>query len=280
MLSQRHIIDSLANDKTLPLIMGIINVTPDSFSDGNLFLEVPKAVERAKRLIDDGADILDIGGESTRPGSVTISADEELQRVIPVLSELRKFSSLPVSIDTRKARVAASSIEAGADIINDISAGSFDKDMLGVVSGNAKAGYIMMHMQGEPATMQENPFYDDVISEICDFFQKKLALFEQAGISSDRIFLDPGIGFGKTGSHNLIILNHLEKFKSLCLPLVIGASRKRFIGEISPSSALERTAGSLAAALVAADRGVAVIRTHDVKEHRQFFRILQSIREA
>jgi len=280
MLSQRHILNSLFTDKTLPLLMGIINVTPDSFSDGNLFLELPKAVERAKQLIDDGADILDIGGESSRPGSGTISADEELQRVIPVLSELRKLSNIPVSIDTRKARVAAVSIEAGADIINDISAGSFDSGMLGVLAGKPDVGYVMMHMQGEPATMQENPFYNDVISEICDFFQKKLTLFEQAGINSDRIFLDPGIGFGKTASHNLIILNHLDKFKPLGLPLVIGASRKRFIGEISPSSALERTAGSLAAALVAADSGVAVIRTHDVKEHRQFFSILQSIREA
>jgi dihydropteroate synthase len=260
--------------------MGIINVTPDSFSDGNLFLELPEAVERAKQLIDDGADILDIGGESSRPGSGTISADEELQRVIPVLSELRKISNIPVSIDTRKARVAAVSIEAGADIINDISAGSFDSDMLGVLAGKPDIGYVMMHMQGEPATMQENPFYNDVISEICGFFQKKLALFEQAGICSNRIFLDPGIGFGKTVTHNLVILNHLNKFKPLGLPLVVGASRKRFIGEISPSSAMERTAGSLAAALVAADSGVAVIRTHDVKEHRQFFRILHSIREA
>ncbi len=261
-------------------LMGILNVTPDSFSDGGNFASTAAAVAQADRLIAEGADILDIGGESTRPFAAPVSAEEELRRVIPVIQAVRKKHSLPISIDTSKAVVADRALKAGADIINDISALRRDPEMLTLVK-NTSVPIILMHMQGTPADMQVKPVYTDVVKEIVAFFAERLAWLKQQGVDHSRLILDPGIGFGKTRQHNLSILKHLEDFSSLGCPVLLGHSRKRFLGEITeiPAEA-ERDLATAVAAALCADKNVAIIRVHNVAATRQALLVAAAIAEA
>lgn len=264
-----------------PRLMGILNVTQDSFSDGGQFLDPDKALIQAEKLLDGGAQILDIGGESTRPGSAPVPVEIELQRVIPVVRLIReRHPQAVISVDTQKSAVAQSAIEAGASLINDVSALRADAGMADVLAEHPDVGVILMHMQGEPATMQEQPRYQDVVGEICEFFEQRLMYAEASQIGRGRILLDPGIGFGKTLEHNLRILANLDQFRQFGLPLVIGASRKRFIAASDGSEPNERLGGTLAAAVTSALQNADILRVHDVQAHRQFFRILQAIAGA
>ena len=260
-------------------IMGILNVTPDSFSDGNQYFKSDKAVKRALEMISEGADIIDIGGESTRPGAKKVNAESELERVIPIIEVLRKQSDIPISIDTRKAEVAKKVIQAGASILNDISALQFDADMIKVLQKYPEVSVIMMHMQGTPETMQKDPHYEDVIEEILNFFEERIKFCEVNEIHKERIIIDPGIGFGKRQEDNLIILKKISEFKCLGVPIMLGASRKSFIGNIYDSDAAERLAGSLAAAAVAFQNNIEMIRVHDVREHKNFLKVMKEIRK-
>ena len=244
-------------------IVGILNITPDSFSDGGQFFDIDTAIARAKQMAEDGADIIDIGGESSRPGSEPVSEEEELRRVIPVIERLAKEISLPISIDTYKPAVAKAAIAAGAKIINDIT-GLTNPDMR-AVAGEAKAPVILMHMQGAPKTMQEHPTYTDVVADIKEFFKKQIALAQEAGVTE--IILDPGIGFGKTLEHNLAILKRLHEFADLGFPILVGPSRKAFIGTLTGSLPVsERLEGTIAAITIARMNGASYVRVHDVKE--------------
>jgi dihydropteroate synthase len=258
-------------------IMGILNVTPDSFSDGAEYLDADAALEKALEMIEQGADIIDIGGESTRPGANKVTVSEEMERVIPVIRKLRAVSDIPVSVDTYKSTVAKAALESGADLINDVSALRFDNDMIGVLQEHPYVPVILMHMQGEPGNMQENPHYDDVIPDILSFLKERIEHCTAAGISEERILIDPGIGFGKRQEDNLQILQKLSEFQCLGRPLVLGASRKSFIGRIYQSDSSERLAGSLAAAAQGVKQGAAIIRVHDVLEHNRFIKTLQEI---
>ena len=259
-------------------IIGVLNVTPDSFSDGNEFLNPEKAVEHAHRLIDEGADIIDIGGESTRPGAEEISVQTEIKRVIPIIKKLH--GKVPISIDTYKAEVAEAAIQAGASIVNDISALRFDKSMINVLKIYQHIPIILMHMQGTPRTMQKNPFYEDTIKEILFFLKERIDFCISNRISMDRILIDPGIGFGKRHSDNLLILKKLKEFHCLDVPIVLGASRKSFIGRIYDSTPQERLAGSLAATALAMQHNIHFVRVHDVKEHKQLLQTLEKIGET
>ena len=246
-----------------PLVMGIVNVTPDSFSDGGQHYDPVSAVAWGEHLIAEGADILDIGGESTRPGANPVSPAVELTRVRPVLRHFTDERTVPISVDTRNPEVARACFMAGADIINDIS-GFRDEEMV-EVAASCDAGLVIMHMLGEPGTMQSEPHYDDVILEVGGYLLAEASALEAAGISRERIAIDPGIGFGKTLEHNLALLRALPQFAALGYPLVVGLSRKRFIGEITHvADAGERLGGSVAAALFAAAHGAEVLRVHDV----------------
>jgi len=278
MFDQDHLINNFTGSKSLPLIMGILNITDDSFYDGNKHFETNSAITHANKLISDGADIIDIGGESTRPGSIPIDAREEIARVIPVVKALRDYSGIPISIDTRKAEVAKLAIEEGVDIINDISALRFDDQLTNVLSNNPQVMVILMHMQGEPENMQINPQYKDVLQEIKIFFTERIEFCLKHNINRNRIILDPGIGFGKTTEHNLEILANLDYFDALNLPLVIGASRKRFINDIAAANPDQRLGGSLAATAACLNNKVDIIRVHDVYEHKQFININAAIR--
>ena len=260
-----------------PCLMGIVNVTPDSFSDGGLYDTTATAVEHGLRLVSDGADILDIGGESTRPGAVAVSLEEEMRRVIPVIEALRSTSDIPLSIDTRNAAVAAAAIAAGADIINDVSALGHDPRMIEVAATTA-APVIIMHMQGTPETMQHNPIYDDVVSEIHDFFTERLRRCKAAGI--EQIVIDPGIGFGKTREHNLAILANLSRLGDLGVPVLVGVSRKSFIGHITGLPVDQRLPASIAAAVLALRGGATVFRVHDVRESRSALDVAYAILQA
>ncbi len=266
-------------DLRRPLVMGIVNVTPDSFSDGGEFLDPDRAIAHALCLLDEGADILDIGGESTRPGSLPVAASEELSRVLPVVQGLvasGRLNSTLLSIDTSKAEVAASCLEAGAHIINDITA--LRDPSLGEVVRRFDAGLILMHMQGTPATMQIDPQYDDVVMDIRRFFEERLQACADLGIASPCVVLDPGIGFGKTDEHNWSLLARLEAFQALGRPLCLGVSRKRFLGQLLGRARPDRLAGSLAAGLDAVWRGAAqVLRVHDVAPTRDALRVLTSL---
>ena len=249
---------SLAN----PLVMGILNVTPDSFSDGGQHDDPASAVIWGEKLIAEGAAILDVGGESTRPGSAAVSASAELTRVRPVVGRFAG-DPVPVSIDTRHAQVAKACVDAGASIINDVS-GFRDRAMV-EVAANCDAGVVVMHMLGEPGTMQNHPRYDDVVREVGGYLLAQAVVLEAAGVSRDRIALDPGFGFGKTLEHNLELLRRLPEIVELGYPVVVGVSRKRFLGEITGvDEPADRVGGSLAAALWAVERGAAVVRVHDV----------------
>ncbi|HNV61348.1 MAG TPA: dihydropteroate synthase [Candidatus Cloacimonas acidaminovorans] len=264
-----------------PVLMGILNVTEDSFSDGAQFLDRELAIKHTEVMIAEGAEIIDIGAESTRPGSLPVPAEIQEQRIIPILSSLKeKYPEVTFSVDTQEATVAEKAIELGASIINDISALRTDPALAELLSANPEVKVILMHMQGTPRTMQINPVYQDVLVEIKDFFQERIDFCLAKGILRENIMLDPGIGFGKNLEHNLTILGNLRTFKEFGLPLVVGASRKSFIDKISPSSPAQRIGGCLAAAFVSAYEEIDILRVHDVLLHRQFFEVLTAIAKA
>lgn len=264
---------SLALDR--PLVMGIVNVTPDSFSDGGEHADAARAVAHAERLVAEGADLLDIGGESTRPGSDPVPVAEELARVLPVVRALAD-GPVPVSVDTRHADVARACLEAGASIVNDVT-GFRDPAMRSAVTGSA-CGLVVMHMRGEPKTMQDDPRYDDVVGEVEAFLLGQAALLEDAGVARERIAIDPGIGFGKTLEHNLALLRALPRLAGHGYPVLVGASRKRFIGMLAGvDEPRERLGGSIAAAVLAVERGAAIVRVHDVAQTVQALAVARAI---
>ena len=258
--------------------MGVINVTPDSFSDGGFFLSSAAAVRQAETLIEGGADILDIGGESSRPFSRPVSAEEEIKRVLPVIKGTRKVSDHPISIDTTKAAVAEAAIMEGADIINDISALRFDPDMVKVASRfNSKV--VLMHMQGTPMDMQINPHYDDVVAEVISFLRERILWAVARGIQRENILIDPGIGFGKSGGDNLTLINRVSKLSELDAPIVIGPSRKAFLGAITGIKIPgQRDIPTLGAVAASAMRGAHIIRVHDVDKAKQILGVIDAIR--
>jgi dihydropteroate synthase len=258
------------------LVMGIVNVTPDSFSDGGRFLDAGRAIEHALALMDQGADILDIGGESTRPGAEAVTEEEELRRVIPVIEALAARVRVPISIDTVKRSVARAALKAGASVVNDVAANRPDATMWQLVAG-AGAGYVCMHMQGTPRTMQVAPRYGDVVREVAQFFGERLTAMATAGLAPEQVVLDPGIGFGKTQEHNLQLLANLGSFNQFLRPLMLGVSRKSFIGKIVEADVSRRLSGSLACACLAVQSGVHIIRTHDVAETVQAVRVTEAI---
>jgi dihydropteroate synthase len=258
------------------LIMGIVNVTPDSFSDGGNFFAAAAAVAHALNLVAQGAEILDIGGESTRPGAVRVSEEEELRRVIPVTEKLAAQVKIPLSIDTMKPAVARAALGAGASIVNDVAANRSDDAMWQIVS-EFHAGYIAMHASGSPPAMQINPACEDVVRMVEEFFQERLEKMNACGISSDQVVFDPGIGFGKTLAQNLQLLAHLRHFTRLRRPLLLGVSRKSFIGKLLGAEVNERLPASLACATLAIADGVRIIRTHDVAETVQAVRLTEAL---
>lgn len=272
-------------DFSQTLIMGIVNVTPDSFSDGGDFFPITSAFSHAQELLSQGADIIDIGGESTRPGAQKISLTEEMQRVIPLIQKLRMmFPTVLISIDTYKAEVAKKAIAAGATMINDVSGLQLDRNMASVAA-SCNVPIVITHMKGIPQTMQKGEIiYADIIQEISDFFAKQIAVLREAGVKQENIILDPGFGFGKTVAHNIAILQSLHMFKKFQQPLLIGISRKSTIGNLLQEifhkafAPKERLIGSLAATAVAVSNGAAIIRCHDVKETKQFVAILDRIK--
>jgi dihydropteroate synthase len=257
-------------------LMGIVNVTPDSFSDGGVFFDTDRAVAHGLELACQGADILDIGGESTRPGSFPVPAEEELRRILPVVEALRKQTAVLLSVDTTKAAVARAALGAGVDIVNDISALRLDPAMASVV-GASGAGLVLMHMKGTPRTMQESPRYDDLMGEIGAFLSERVREAEAAGISPGRIVIDPGIGFGKTGGHNLTLLNRLAELEAVGRPICVGLSRKAFIGRILGLPPGERLEGTIAAAVLAISRGARILRVHDVGAVAKAVRVAEAV---
>ncbi len=250
-----------------PKLMGIVNVTPDSFSDGGQFHALDAAVQQGRQLVEQGADILDIGGESTRPGAVPVSLKEELARVVPVVKELARQVSIPLSIDTTKAEVARQSLAEGATIINDISGLQFDDQMIPLCQ-QTEAGILCMHIQGTPQTMQEDPRYEHVVQEIRQYFQERLSTLEFAGISAERVVFDPGVGFGKTAQHNLEILSRIAEFRSLGRPVLVGHSRKRFLKALLGRPVEERLSGTLGVSIALAMQHTDLLRVHDVQAVR------------
>ncbi len=251
-----------------PLLMGILNVTPDSFSDGGRFFTSQSAVDQGKRLEDAGADILDIGGESTRPYSQPATPEEELARVVPVLERLQDSLSIPISIDTIKASVASAAIELGASILNDISGLELDPDMVAVATRTG-VGVCAMHMQGTPQTMQDNPTYDDVVKEILTYLVQRRDFLLRSGISASKICLDPGIGFGKTHQHNIDLVKNAYRFHATECPILVGHSRKGFIGKLLGNSEMPRAFGTVGVSFSLLMQGIQILRVHDVAEHRQ-----------
>ncbi len=265
-----------------PRVMGILNVTPDSFSDGGKFLDPQAAVAHALAMIEAGADIIDIGGESSRPGSAPVPLDEELRRVIPVVEQLTHYAlritpSPLLSVDTTKAEVARRALDAGAHIVNDISAGRFDPAML-PVAAQASAGVVLMHAQGTPQTMQQAPRYDDAAREVADFLRERIAAAQAAGIGLEQIAVDPGIGFGKTVEHNMELLARLDEFRALGRPLLVGVSRKSFLGRLLGAEIADRLSASLAAAIWAVQHGANIVRVHDVAETVAALRVIDELR--
>jgi dihydropteroate synthase len=255
--------------------MGVVNVTPDSFSDGGLYFDAEAAVAHGRELVEAGAEILDVGGESTRPGAQPVGAEEELRRVVPVVRELSE-TGCEVSVDTSKAAVAAASLDAGATIVNDVTALRGDPEMAALCAERG-ATVVLMHMLGEPRTMQEDPCYDDVVAEVKAFLAERLGAAVAAGIAQERVWLDPGIGFGKTGAHNMELLRRLDELRELGRPLVVGTSRKSFIGRVNGSAAGERLGGTIASSVLAAVEGAEVLRVHDVAEMRQALAVAAAI---
>ena len=259
------------------LIMGIVNVTPDSFSDGGLFTDAEVAIAHGLELVKQGADLLDVGGESTRPGSSPVSLDEELRRVLPVITGLAARTDVPLSIDTSKAEVARQAIAAGAHVVNDVTAGTGDLDMP-EIAARSGAGVVLMHMQGMPATMQANPTYGDIVAEIADYLKDRVHRFIAAGLTAEHLVIDPGVGFGKTLEHNIELLTRLSELLELGRPICLGVSRKGFIGQIIDRPRGERVIGSVAIACHALTRGAAqVLRVHDVAATRDAVRMLAAL---
>jgi dihydropteroate synthase len=258
------------------LVMGIVNVTPDSFYEGGRHLDARAAVAHALQLIEQGADLIDIGGESTRPGAIPVSAAEELRRVLPVIGQLAGQVKVPLSIDTAKPEVAREALGAGASIVNDVGANR-EEDAMWRLVAEARAGYVCMHMQGTPQTMQLNPTYTDVVREVGDFFAGRLRRLSDCGVGRERVILDPGIGFGKTLEHNLQLLGAVRSFARWRRPLLIGASRKSFIGKLLGAEAAARLPGGLACACAAVAAGVQIVRAHDVAETVQALRMTEAI---
>jgi dihydropteroate synthase len=258
------------------VVMGILNVTPDSFSEGGQFFDRDDAVKHAVEMVADGSDIVDVGGESTRPGSDPVPVDEEIERVSPLIERLvDELPRIPISIDTRKAAVAASALEAGATIVNDVSAGT-DPGMFDVVREH-DAAVVLMHKKGEPKTMQETPTYDDVVGEVHEFLRERIEAAEFAGIDPERIAVDPGIGFGKNVGHNLELMQHVDAFLDLGRPLLVGPSRKRFIGAILDLPEDRRVEGTIGAVAWMVSRGAHVVRVHDVREVVRAVRVVDAI---
>ncbi len=272
--SPRPRIAGLSFDR--PRIMGIVNVTPDSFSDGGSFANVQAAVDHALALVEAGADILDIGGESTRPGSDTVGEDEELRRVLPVLEALRAKTDVLISVDTRKAAVMRRAAEAGADILNDVSALTYDADAL-EVAADTGLPVMLMHAQGDPKTMNDDPQYSDVVLDVFDFLERRIAACEAAGIPRSKLIADPGIGFGKHLHHNVAVLAAMSIYHALGVPILLGASRKKLIGQLcNVDDPKARVPGSLAAALSSIAQGVQIVRVHDVAETKQAISVWQA----
>ena len=265
----------------LPLVMGVVNVTPDSFSDGGRFLDAAAALAHARRLIAEGADMIDIGGESTRPGAEPVPEAEEIARVVPLIEQIRKESPVRISIDTMKPGVARAAVAAGADMWNDITALGWSPDSP-AVAAELGCEVALMHMQGDPRTMQQDPRYDDVAQDVMAFMMDRVAAVAAAGVSGERIWLDPGIGFGKRPEHNLELLRHLDRLVATGFPVLLGVSRKRFIRSIDETAvgADDRLGGSLAGALWGAAQGVAAVRVHDVRETVQALKVWAAIQDA
>ncbi|MCL5267480.1 MAG: dihydropteroate synthase [Bacteroidetes bacterium] len=260
---------------TRTYLMGILNVTPDSFSDGGRFFDQTDAVLHGFQMVKDGADLIDVGGESTRPGAGLVSAEEEIRRVIPVIRKVRQKVSVPISIDTYKSEVAKAALEAGASIVNDISGLHFDERMAEVIAGH-DASVVVMHIKGTPKDMQSNPEYDDVVGEVYEYLLKSVEAARKSGIK--QIMIDPGIGFGKTADHNLELINRLEAFKSIGVPILIGVSRKSFIGKILETPVEARLEGTAAAVTASILRGADIVRVHDVREMRRVALVADAIR--
>ena len=260
----------------MPRLMGILNVTPDSFSDGGKFVVIGKAVEHALQLVADGADILDIGGESTRPYATPVSAQEEMDRVLPVIEKLSKRTDVPLSIDTSKAIVAKAAIAAGAEIINDITAFLGDSEML-PLAVTTKAGVCAMHMSGTPQTMQDDPTYENVVQTVIEFLSERKNVLLKAGISSKSICLDPGIGFGKKTAHNKTLLHNCHRLHALRCPILVGHSRKGFIGKILNDMKTNRVAGTIGISLALALQGIQILRVHDVRETNEALTLFKAV---
>lgn len=259
-----------------PTIMGILNVTPDSFSDGGCYFNLEDAVKHALKMEEDGADIIDVGGESSRPGSDPVSVKEEIKRVLPVIEQIRKRSEIPISIDTTKTGVARTAIEAGANMVNDISAGRFDDEILPLVA-KKDLPICLMHMKGNPKTMQDNPQYTDVTTEIKDFLAGAISKAEDIGVKSDKIIVDPGIGFGKSYKDNITILKNLAKLKELNRPILIGTSKKSFIEKVLGLPVDERLEATLATISFAYRNGASIFRVHDVKGTKRYLSMWEQL---
>ncbi|MGH9023345.1 MAG: dihydropteroate synthase [Acidimicrobiia bacterium] len=261
----------------LPSVMGVLNVTPDSFSDGGRFLDPGRAVEHARDLAEQGADVLDVGGESTRPGAAPVDEEEELRRVVPVVRRIVAEVGLPVSVDTRKAGVAAAALDAGATIVNDVSAGRADPGMLPLVASR-QAMVVLMHMRGDPTSMQRDPRYEDVVSEVAEFLSRRVEAAVGFGIGLDRIIADPGIGFGKTLRHNLSLMANLRWLvDAVSVPVLVGTSRKSFLGALTGKTVEFREDATLATAVWALDQGAAIVRVHNVRPAAEALRLLRGM---
>jgi dihydropteroate synthase len=273
--------DLRVGDRVLPtstrcLVMGVLNVTPDSFSDGGHYLDHRAAVAHGLALAAEGADLIDVGGESSRPGATYVDERTELDRVLPVIDTLAGAVDVPISIDTRKSGVARAALAAGAGIVNDVSAGRDDPDILGVAA-EAKAPVVLMHMQGTPATMQRDPHYTDVVAEVAEFLAERCAAAEAAGVPRDALVVDPGIGFGKRDEHNYALLTNLARFTALGHPVLVGASRKGFIGRALGLPELERLEGTAATVVWAVERGARIVRVHDVRHMVRTVRMTEAL---
>ncbi len=272
----RHAKDRLIEFPDRPLLMGVVNVTPDSFFDGGCYLDAAAAVAHAVRLVEEGADLLDIGAESTRPGADIVNEAEEYRRAIPVVAAVARAVTVPISIDTSKAVVAHAALDAGAILVNDVTALRGDPAMVDVVAGTG-AGIVLMHMRGTPRTMQQAPHYDDVVGEIAEFFEERIRFAMAHGIARRQIILDPGIGFGKLLMHNLTLLDQLSHFVQLECPLLVGVSRKAFLGQLADRPVQERQWATAAAVAMAVDRGAGILRVHDMRAMKDVVQVAAAI---
>jgi len=277
-------VELILGEYRLPLgqrtyVMGILNVTPDSFSDGGQYLDPGRAVARGLEMVAQGADLIDVGGESTRPGAEPVPVEEELRRVIPVIRRLAREVRVPISIDTYKARVAEAAVDAGARLLNDISAGRFDPEMPRLA---ARTGLplVVMHMKGTPRTMQEAPWYEDVVGEVDQFFRERIQALTEAGVAREQLILDPGLGFGKRTQDNLVLLGQLGRFRHWGLPLLVGPSRKSFLGEVLGTPPQDRLEGTLAAVVTAVVQGADLVRVHDVEAIDRARRVVDALVRA